>query len=79
MSRRRVPNKPDPGWADEAERQWRWIDEQLRESTWVFKIKHLKLSLEFIPENIKVSLCVLNQCWTLFNQILDLLLESKIS
>ena len=32
LSRRRIPNRPDPQWAEEAERQWLWIEKQLRES-----------------------------------------------
>ncbi|KAI6195474.1 Tartrate-resistant acid phosphatase type 5 [Aphelenchoides besseyi] len=32
FARRRVPNRPDQKWTNEAERQWKWIDQQLRDS-----------------------------------------------
>lgn len=42
LARRRVPNKPDPQWEDEAQRQLVWIEEQLRESSadFLFVVGH---------------------------------------
>jgi hypothetical protein len=33
MARRRIPNRPDPQWVDEAQRQWIWIEKELKDST----------------------------------------------
>ncbi|KAI6225391.1 Tartrate-resistant acid phosphatase type 5 [Aphelenchoides fujianensis] len=42
LARRRVPNRPDPQWADEAERQWKWVEQQLSDSTadYLFVVGH---------------------------------------